>query len=252
MALGRVAFRSPFLLGGLAARSSMRCHTCHINGHGNPDFFVEGFSGDPGTADATSHLFSHSRGDGTFNPVAIPTLVDVASKATLGTMAPTDSLAEFVSSVIVDEFQGRAPSNVVLEGLLVYLRALRSGDCPEAGFSAVTFEVAVKEVWATHWMVLESLKRQQIEAADFALISLGAALGRIRRQFPVDTDAPELLVKSAFALQKIRPLLREERAAARDALAGWRAQFDAVLPAMANDVPRSYYDPAVLAERLKR
>lgn len=252
LALGRVAFRSPFLLGGLAARSSMRCHTCHINGHGNPDFFVKGFSREPGTADATSHLFSHSRGDGTFNPVAIPTLVDVGSKVTFGTMAPADSLAAFVTSVIVDEFQGHAPSNVVVDGLLAYLRALRSEDCPEVGTTPITFEADMEDVWASYRIVLESLERRRVEAADLALVSTGAALGRIRRQFPVDTRAPELLVNAAFALQKIRPLLREDTVTARQALGGWRAQLDAALPVIEKELARSYYDPAVLAERLAR
>lgn len=252
LALGRVAFRSPFLLGGLAARSSMRCHTCHLNGHGNPDFFVEGFSREPGTADATSHLFSHSRGDGTFNPVAIPTLVDAGKKTTFGTMAPTDNLEAFVTSVIVDEFQGREPGSVILTGLLAYLRALRSDACPDNETDAKTFEADIKEIWSVYGVVLESLERQNFEAADFALVSLGGALGQVRRQFPVSTKAPELLVNSALALQKIRPLLRQEPESPRAALAGWRAQLDAVLPVIEKETSSSYYNPDVLAERLTR
>jgi hypothetical protein len=49
--LGKLAFESPALLGGAAARMGLSCSSCHLNGRGNPDFFIEGVSDKPGTAD---------------------------------------------------------------------------------------------------------------------------------------------------------------------------------------------------------
>src|SRR5689334_1673565 len=74
LALGRIAFESPALLGGAAARMGLSCSSCHKNGRDNPDFFVEGVSGTPGTADVTSSLFSKVRGNGAFDPKIIPDL----------------------------------------------------------------------------------------------------------------------------------------------------------------------------------
>jgi tetratricopeptide (TPR) repeat protein len=42
VAIGRIAFRAPLLLGGQAARAGMSCATCHRNGRGNPDFLFPG------------------------------------------------------------------------------------------------------------------------------------------------------------------------------------------------------------------
>ena len=45
IAIGRAAFRTPFLLGGQAARGGLSCNACHIDGGDNPDFFLRGLSG---------------------------------------------------------------------------------------------------------------------------------------------------------------------------------------------------------------
>ena len=66
--LGRAAFRSPYLLGGQAARRGMSCQACHTNGHINAHFYIEGLSQDPGTADVTNFHFSTTLGDDVFNP----------------------------------------------------------------------------------------------------------------------------------------------------------------------------------------
>ena len=74
LTLGRIAFESPALLGGAAARMGLSCSSCHINGRGNADFFIAGVSGAPGTADVTSSLFSKVRGNDALDPVPIPDL----------------------------------------------------------------------------------------------------------------------------------------------------------------------------------
>jgi len=64
--LGRAAFRSPFLLGGQAARQGLTCQACHMQGQTNSHFFVVGLSGEPGTADVTNFHFSDDLGDENF------------------------------------------------------------------------------------------------------------------------------------------------------------------------------------------
>ena len=98
--VGRAAFSSPFVFGGPAARSGLSCNSCHRDGHGNPDFYLDGLSGAPGTADVTSSLFSKTREDHVFNPMAIPTLIDIARKGAFGETAPQPSIHAFVASAV--------------------------------------------------------------------------------------------------------------------------------------------------------
>jgi hypothetical protein len=124
---GRIAFESPALLGGAAARGGLSCSSCHVNGRGNPNFFINGVSGAPGTADVTSSLFSKTRGDGQFNPVPIPDLV-----LRDGTQMKDRTTPEFrakIRGLIVEEFDGQEPPVEVLDDLIAYMDALRPEAC---------------------------------------------------------------------------------------------------------------------------
>jgi len=120
--LGRLAFRSPFLLGGQAARRGLTCQACHGQGQVNSHFFVVGLSDSPGTADVTSFHFSDVLGDEIFNPVPIPSLSDNIEGVDY---APdTKALEVFVRRLITKEFTGPEPTSEVEAALLSYLRAL--------------------------------------------------------------------------------------------------------------------------------
>jgi hypothetical protein len=129
LALGRIAFESPALLGGAAARMGLSCSSCHINGRGNADFFVAGVSSAPGTADVTSSLFSKVRGNGVFDPVAIPDLAardgrqmkDRASKP----------FEDKVRGLIVEEFDGQPPPPYVFDAVVAYLDSLDIAHCED-------------------------------------------------------------------------------------------------------------------------
>lgn len=129
--MGRASFRNPYLFGGLAARNGLSCASCHRGGHDNPDFFAAGLSGDPGTADVTTALFSKVRDDGVFNPRKIPALVDAADKRAEPGQARAHFLREFISSAVTDEFQGAAPGDIV-SGLVAYTMHLDSAFCVDA------------------------------------------------------------------------------------------------------------------------
>lgn len=127
LTLGRLAFESPALLGGAAARMGLSCSSCHINGRGNPDFFISGVSGAPGTADVTSSLFSKVRGNGAFDPVPIP---DLAMRdGTQMKDRTSTAFADKVRGLIAEEFDGQEPPPYVFEAVLLYLDSLDAAHC---------------------------------------------------------------------------------------------------------------------------
>lgn len=176
--IGRVAFRSPFLLGGQAARGRLSCSACHVNGRGNADFYVEGLSSEPGTADVTSSLFSAVREDGSLNARPIPDLVDRAARA-----ERAHGIDAFINSAIVEEFQGEPPPRKVLDGLVAYVSSLQSTACdddvvrqtPRRDMRHVRRALAVADA---------ALLRGDGAVADFALISAQGELGRIAERYP--------------------------------------------------------------------
>ena len=128
-AIGRIAFRTPMLLGGQAARAGLSCASCHRNGRGNPDFLFPGLSGEPGTADVTHSLVSRSRGDGQFNPRPIPDLGGPRAALKIDQRRETRALETFIRGLVAEEFDGRDPPSEVLEGLATYVRSLRPQAC---------------------------------------------------------------------------------------------------------------------------
>jgi hypothetical protein len=229
VSLGQVAFRSPALLGGLAARSGISCDTCHRNGHGNPAFFIAGVSGAPGTADVTSAIFSQTRGDDTVNPVPIPDLTGAGAKTSFGTVRPTHDLPGFVHSVMVDEFQGQEPAPAVAEGLVAYVAGLTRDACPAEPSVRLTFDHAARELADTYAVLLATMDRDDRKAADFVLRSLNLALGRLAQRFPGAPEAADALPALGRDLGTIRPLIRDDPDAARRSLAAWRKRLDVAI-----------------------
>jgi hypothetical protein len=127
-AIGRIAFRTPLLLGGQAARAGLSCATCHRNGRGNPDFVFPGLSGAPGTADVTASLMSSHRGDGIFNPKPIPDLAGPPGTLKVSRSVP-GKLEAFIHGLVTEEFDGPEPPAEVLAGLAAYVRALSPAAC---------------------------------------------------------------------------------------------------------------------------
>ena len=124
--LGRVAFRSPTLLGGLAAREGMSCNSCHLSGGTNRHFFVDGVSSSPGTFDPTNSLFSTHTEDGIENAVPIPMLYGVAKTAPYPSDGRFATLDQMVTHVIEDEFDGLKPPEKVKLALLTYVSTLEA------------------------------------------------------------------------------------------------------------------------------
>lgn len=128
--IGQLAFESPALLGGAAARMGLSCSSCHLNGRNNPDFFLEGVSGAPGTADVTNSLFSKTRGNDAFDPTPIPDIAARDGKQITDRLSP--EFEAKVHGLIVDEFDGRQPGEEIFREVISYMDGLVPCADPDA------------------------------------------------------------------------------------------------------------------------
>jgi hypothetical protein len=244
--IGRVAFRSPFLLGGQAARGRLSCSACHVNGRANADFYVEGLSSAPGTADVTTSIFSKVREDRTFNAKPIPDLVDRVARA-----ESAHGVGDFIESAVVDEFQGAPPPRAVIDGLVAYVSALKSSAC-EDDVVRQSPRRDMRHAARALKVADAALARGDAAVADFALVSAQAELGRIAERYP---ESPE----SRAALAALSRHVAGARAIAREAPKGARARIDEAefsalrLSFALNRARRaSLYDPRAAAVYLAR
>jgi cytochrome c peroxidase len=120
--LGNLAFSSPSILGGVARQANMSCGTCHVNGAGNPKFFMPKMSTRPGNFDTTGPLFNPRADNGLLDPVRIPSLRGVRYLAPYGADGRMASLHDFVRNVIVNEFAGPEPSPEIVDAIVSYLQ----------------------------------------------------------------------------------------------------------------------------------
>jgi hypothetical protein len=241
--LGRLAFESPALLGGAAARMGLSCSSCHINGRGNPDFFVAGLSGAPGTADVTSSLFSKVRGNGAFDPVAIPDLAardgaqmkDRASKP----------FEEKVRGLVVEEFDAQAPPPYVFEAVLAYLESLDIAHCADpAAIGTVEYLGDYAAVMAASTVLLAGDTPTDVKL--FYIRVARERLERLHERFTggkVRAQIEALSARLATAAENLRngqpsPTLTED--------------IIILIGSLSAQADRSLYDPALLRAALAR
>jgi len=245
--IGRALFRSPVLIGGPAARAGLSCNACHSNGRVNARFLLPELTDRAGHADVTSEWASHLRGDGVANPLPIPDLAAVSHAPGFGHLREP-SMEVFVRSVIVDEFQGPPPPAQAFDGVIAYLRALRSDPCVE-GMTRLTLHDAAEDV------------RRAVAAAEMAdaptarllLLAGQDAIGRIverlpARRFARDRRAYEALARELGALRRAEDM----RATLETGLPGWRARFDAAVARTARRERLTYFNEATLRRALER
>lgn len=250
--LGRVAFRSPVLLGGLAGRVGMSCDSCHRNGHDNPVFYFAGVSGEPGTADVTGAVFSRHRDDGRKNPVPIPSLLDAAALPPFGSVLPAPDLRTFLHAAIVEEFQGVPPPQSVVDGLIEYVSGLQSRACPKPREEPVSFASDATALLGTFDVVLESLARADRRGGEFALLSLRAALERVYRRFPKQVAAREDLLRRSRALSPMRARIQENDLSQTIALlTAERTRLEVVLRELGKQTADSFYQADILRRALE-
>jgi cytochrome c peroxidase len=248
--LGRIAFRAPDTLGGLAARWGVSCQTCHINGGRNASFFIEGLSGAPGTFDTTNAVFNTRTQDHAADPLPIPVLYDVANTAPYAHDGRYGRLEDMVTHVIEDEFTGATPEPIVFLGLLNYLSALGTPSGEET--MKLDFGNAYRDVARGTKTLETALKIEDARLVDFIVQALRRDLGRMAARFPGEDDTLSLLAEMSAGLRDIaRDAQGGDFNLARVSLASFERALDKAEGKLARRAPHSLYNPDVLRAALK-
>lgn len=245
ISIGRTAFNYPLLLGGQAARAQLSCAACHPSGRRNAGFLLQGLSDGPGTADVTSSMMSSHRDNGVFDPRPIADL----AKPAISRDPASPALATFVHGLITEEFDGTEPPKAVFEGLLAYVRAVRT--CQPDAVVPITVDAAIADIETAMRNAGDALRLNDRPSARLLIGAARLRLGDIYERYAL---AP--LQADQAAIQKAdRPLLELQHALDRREdihlrLAAWR--FSTRLrQRLLRDAPRSFYDPATLAAKIE-
>lgn len=244
--LGRLAFRSPDLLGGTARKAGLSCHACHANGFATTAFFIPGLSNKPGHIDV-SHAFWNLRGeDGIDNPLEIPSLRGVKTKERFGQDRRTASLREFTRRVIVTEFAGAEPNALLLDALIAYQEKLQP-------VAAVYEPVSLRQDLTDLTRYLDALRvplaEEEPALAERVTVMIRGQIGFIHERFADDgmRGSRALLEEWSRQLARIAALAEKEQwVPARMALADLRQAITAPPAVLAADLPHSLYDPEKL------
>jgi hypothetical protein len=249
VAIGRAAFRTPLLLGGQAARNGLSCDSCHRNGRGNTDFLFPGLSTAPGTADVTSSVMSSHRGDGVANPVPIPDLSGPAQLLKVSRDPADRALEGFIRGLIVEEFDGPAPTAMTLDGLAAYVRALSPRGCPNQDERPVRLSAFVNDARAAAQAAQVALAAEDPATARLMLASARSALGMIDERYAAPALARDrALLRAAdleLAAAQQAVLQREADAALR--ISAWLSKSPRWVAALQRDEALSLFDSARLA-----
>lgn len=245
--LGRLAFRSPDVLGGTARKAGLSCQACHANGFATTAFFIPGLSGKPGTIDV-SHAFWNLRGeDGIDNPLEIPPLRGVKIKDRFGQDRRTASLRDFTRRVIVTEFSGAEPDALLLDALIAYQEKLQPA-------VAVYEPVSLRQDLADLTRYLDALRvplaEEEPSLAERMTVMIRGQIGFIHERFADDDMRGSRELLEEWSRQLARIGLQAERGdwvQARAALVDLRQAIATPPATLAADLPRSLYEP----ERLK-
>ncbi len=207
--LGRLAFRSPAILGGLAAREGMSCNSCHLSGGNNAFFFVDGLSSERGTFDTTNALFSTHTDDQIDNPVKIPTLFRVAETAPYPSDGRFETLTQMADHVIEKEFDGLRPPERVHTALIAYLSELNDPAKSDLMARSVSMEIGnlQRSLRVAGW----TLRQQDIPATEFVVNSVRRDLELLYNRFIDLEDAQSIIEVWSLSLKNVR-LLAEEHA----------------------------------------
>lgn len=121
IAMGDMAFDSPYIFGEPARSLGLSCNSCHNKGTTNPNFFVAGLSMHGGGLDASNNFFAPHANNGHTDVVDIPDLRGIRFTAPYGRNGRFTSLREFTRNVIMNEFNGPEPDAVLMDSLIAYM-----------------------------------------------------------------------------------------------------------------------------------
>lgn len=240
---GRALFHAPQLLGGQAARAGLSCASCHVNGRGNPHFFLAGISSAPGTADVSASFFGLGRANAAFDPRPIP---DLALPGKVSRDPASRELEAFLRGLVVEEFSGREPSPAALFALAAHVRTVRpcADRAEEPQKLAGQLDLVRASVRGAAWFAGRN------EPATAAVLVAGARrqLGLIDERFAGSDLAGErrALLNASRQLQPIAESTAPDPARLRS----WLASFDRNLaPRLQRSEAKSLYADAMVAAR---
>lgn len=246
--VGRVAFRTPMLLGGQAARAGLACESCHRNGRTNPVFSFPGLSGPPGTADVTSALFSRRRDDGIDNPRPIPDLGGDKHLLRIDQSTASGALPTFIHGLVVDEFDGHEPPAAVLAGLAAYVRAMDPAACAHKDAASVTAEGLIAEADRAVRAAVMALDRNDPATATLMVEGARWQLGRIDERYTLPgLEAQRALIRSAaLDLTAALAAIHTDSHSARDQLTVWQARAPTWAKTVKDHESASLFEPKVI------
>jgi hypothetical protein len=214
IALGRLLFRSPDILGGNARRAGLSCNACHPAGHRNERFFMPGLSSAPGNVDVSHAFWNLANDNGIADPLPIPSLRGAGAKTVFGQDRRT--LEAFIDHVIQTEFAGAARPDVVA-ALAAYVRDLKPTGAADR---AVTPHTDMEEARQGAHVVADLAERENTLTA-LAAAAVRGHLGRMAERFNRPEHRPAVQ-QIGFWAADLRRIEREAEdgnhaAAARDA-----------------------------------
>lgn len=247
VAFGRLAFRSPDILGGTARKAGLSCQACHASGFATHAFFIPDLSDRPGRIDV-SNAFWHLRGeDGIDNPLEIPSLRGVKTKDRFGHDARTASLRDFTRRVIVMEFAGDEPDALLLDALVAYQEKLQPADeTPQP----VTLRQDLADILDHLDTLRVPLGEENPALASRLVTMIRGQLGFIHERFADENMRGSRATLEEWSRQLVGIAELAENGQwpqARQHLAALRGAIAAPPPAFAADLPRSLYDGPRLA-----
>ena len=246
--IGRMAFRAPLLLGGQAARAGLSCAACHRNGRTNAHFHFPGLSGDAGTADVTASLMSSHRGDGIFNPKAIPDLAGDPAKLKVSRDPTKDDLRKFIHGLVTQEFDGPEPPSTVLDGLAAYVRSLSPAACTGPGSVTIRLQPVLADVDDAVRLAQESYADHDNAAARLLMGAARSMLGMIDERFQiVGGEKSRALLREADA--DLKGIERSETVSPAS-FDTWRSRWPERERRLLAAEPRSLFSEAVVRRQL--
>lgn len=250
--LGRLAFRSPDILGGTARKAGLSCQACHANGHVTAAFFIPGLSDAPGRIDVSHAFWNLRTEDHRANPLAIPSLRGVGAKHRLGHDGRVGSLREFTRRVIVLEFAGAEPLPLLLDALVAYQEALRPSELSDV---PVTLEQDLRDIRRHLAALALPLAEEDAALAAQMATMIRGQLGFIDERFPGQQAGAvhETLVGWSGRLAGIAAQAETgDWITARASLAALQRAVAEPPAAFAEQAPRSLYDRERLAAWINR
>ncbi|WP_428247829.1 hypothetical protein [Ferrovibrio sp.] len=252
---GRLAFRSPDVLGGNARKAGLSCQACHPNGDANRHFFIPGLSDRPGRIDVTHSLWSAKGDDGRANPLEIPSLRGVKGRHRLGFDRRLGSLREFTRNVIVLEFDGAEPEPLLLDALVAYQQTLAPGLAPgqppsqapgQVPEQPLRFEDDLRDFTRALGVLRLPLAEENAALTNRVTVMLRSQVGFMHERFE-ETAPQQILEGWSQELRGIAVLADASRwPEARDRLGALRQQAEQPPAVLMTAAPRSLYDPEKL------